>query len=325
MLRHRPPERPAIWAEGRQHPPFEMRAFARASLILAREGMAGVLQRCALSAQALGAGVQAGRWTIPAHRLGRSGRLLPSHRAVGRGMRAGAELLQAASETVLPLADRLPEDATPPPPMVTIMRPGKPDGAGAAAIPSAEEADLAEIRALLAGPRRRARAAAAPLAGVAALAGAPADAAAVPAATPPAAIPAAIPAAREEAREEAREDAGEDADLAAVRALMAGFADDPEPEPEPLRPAPAPPAAMRPANPAEDVPAEDIPAEDIPRALPPDAAAPQTPPPGRAAPRWLVRPLGAGLGYGLLVMALPYGLARATLAHLMGEDLRKLA
>ncbi|WP_164681859.1 hypothetical protein [Fuscovulum blasticum] len=31
-----------------------------------------------------------------------------------------------------------------------------------------------------------------------------------------------------------------------------------------------------------------------------------------------------GLGYGLLVLAVPYGAVRAGLAHLNGEDLRKL-
>jgi hypothetical protein len=39
---------------------------------------------------------------------------------------------------------------------------------------------------------------------------------------------------------------------------------------------------------------------------------------------WLADKLALGLGYGLLTMAVPVGAVLALVAHLSGEDLRKL-
>ncbi|MBE2278562.1 MAG: hypothetical protein IAE87_19980, partial [Rhodobacteraceae bacterium] len=72
---------------------------------------------------------------------------------------------------------------------------------------------------------------------------------------------------------------------------------------------------------AASVPPEELPART-------EDSAPETgdePPAARpAAPRWLVRPVGLVLGIGLLALALPYGATRAGIAHLMGEDLRRM-
>lgn len=102
MTRRPKPPRPALWTEGRQHPPPEPRAFLRAALIFARQDMGGVTARCAISAAGFGAGVTAGRWQVPAARLGRTGRFLPSHRRVGQALIWGAALLDRASATILP-------------------------------------------------------------------------------------------------------------------------------------------------------------------------------------------------------------------------------
>ncbi len=315
MSRRPPRSRPAIWAEGRQSPPFDPRAFGRATLILAREGMAGVLERCAMSALAFGAEVRAGRWKVPAERLGRSGRLLPPHGAVGRGVLIGAEVLEAASETVLPLADRMTAEEEDPQPLVTIHRAHR-DGAAPAPLPSAEMADLAEIRAILAGPRPAASPAApapeTPAAPAPAPVSAPVSAPAQVRAGAATAQPPAVPAG--------------DADLAAVQALMSEFDLDPEPAPPP-RPAPAPLPPSRSAAFADLEAATDEEAAPGPAAA--DPADPAADPatlalPRRAAPRWVVWPMGRVLGWGLLAMALPYGAARAGIAHLRGEDLRKL-
>lgn len=59
-----------------------------------------------------------------------------------------------------------------------------------------------------------------------------------------------------------------------------------------------------------------------PAAHAPEAVEPAAPPPRR---RSVLRAALAGtLGYGLLVIAVPYGAVRAGIAHLNGEDLRQL-
>lgn len=87
---------------------------------------------------------------------------------------------------------------------------------------------------------------------------------------------------------------GEDPDLAAIRALI------------------------------DDAPvvATDKPARHQPH--PTEGPAPATGKPVNWLQDRLAAIAGTALGYGLLVMALPYGAVRAGLAHLNGEDLRKL-
>jgi hypothetical protein len=91
-----------------------------------------------------------------------------------------------------------------------------------------------------------------------------------------------------------------DTDLAAIRALIGDPppSPSPSPSPRPLRPVARP------------------------------ATADPTPAPRPAATgwrrEWLADTLATGLGYGLLVVSVPVGAVRAALAHLNGEDLRKL-
>lgn len=53
MARKADKSRPMIWAEGRQHPKLDAKSFALASVGFAREGLCGLLERCAASAVAL--------------------------------------------------------------------------------------------------------------------------------------------------------------------------------------------------------------------------------------------------------------------------------
>lgn len=219
MTRRPKSPRPALWAEGRQHPLPEPRTFLRAALRLARQSMAGVTARCASSAAGFGAQVTAGRWRVPPARLGRTGRYLPPHRKVGTAVLWGAALLDCAARTILP-----PPEVAGPPPLP--LRPVQ----SAAAVP----------------PRR---------------------------VTP------------------RRPQAPAEPDLAALRALI--------------------------AEEAQEGPA--VPAPDLSAVRPPTAPDPAPP-----APRRLLTGAGWLLGHGLLLMALPWGAVRATLAHLDGRDLREV-
>jgi hypothetical protein len=137
--------RPRIWTEGRQHPPLEPRSFALASVRLARDGLAGLLGRCAQSAAEFAHEVTAGVWRIPEHRLGHTGRLLPSHGHLGRAVATGSALLAEAAAAVQPSppAARESEPALPHRP-----EPRRPAGT------ETGDPDLAAIRALMAeGPR----------------------------------------------------------------------------------------------------------------------------------------------------------------------------
>lgn len=97
----------------------------------------------------------------------------------------------------------------------------------------------------------------------------------------------------------------EDADLAAIRAVLDGAAQTPRRPAHPARPV----AAQRPTDPATE-----------PR------PAPQTLAPVQGGWRrdWLADRAADALGYGLLVVAVPVGAVQALMAHLNGEDLRKL-
>ncbi len=220
-------EKPRIWAEGRQHPPFEMRAFARASLFFARGDLAGLLGRCAAQAGGFGADLAAGRWQIPPHRLGRPGRWLPASRSIARMVQGAAQVLGLAGQVVLP--------------------PG-------AVAPLPQPGDTRRV-----APRRIGR-----TAGTAAAPTAPLES---------------------------------DAALAAIRNLMA----------EPA------PAAL-----AED-------ASEKASSFRTAAAAEETSPAQTGWRReWLQEAAARGLGLGLLGLALPWGAARAGLAHWAGQDLRLL-
>lgn len=143
--------RPAIWAEGSQSPRFDLRSFAEASLHIARDGLSGLFLRCGSSARGLGADVAAGRWRIPAHRLGRSGRYLPSSAQTAAALGAGAEVLEEAARLVM-----RPQDPAPDAALTAVLRPsparplGAHDGRGSRPSQPGDGAeDLSRIRALL--------------------------------------------------------------------------------------------------------------------------------------------------------------------------------
>jgi len=131
--------RPRIWAEGSQNPPFDIRAFALASVTFARDSLSGLLSRCSASARGFGAEVAAGRWRVPENRLGRSGRFLPSVGRTAAAIRGGAEVLARTARVVAHAAEEPPA----PMPAVPASRPAK-----ARPMP-VEDIDLAAIRALM--------------------------------------------------------------------------------------------------------------------------------------------------------------------------------
>ena len=119
-------DRPRIWSEGAQHPPFQPRAFALASMLFARDSLSGLLTRCGTSADDFGQQVATGRWTVPPQRLGRTGRYLPSTATTAATIRGAADVLRRAARVARPddEANRLPPsifDARPEP--VALNRP----------------------------------------------------------------------------------------------------------------------------------------------------------------------------------------------------------
>lgn len=244
MFKHDPEEpRPSIWAEGHQHPPFQPRAFALASVLYARESLSGLLARCAGTASDFGQTVGSGRWRVPENRLGRTGRLLPSVRMTSGAILGGAEVLARAARVALPALDDAPR-------MTSIF-----DAPVALRQGKAPEA---------------------------------------PAASPASgSSPVPSPAFQTVAS------AG-DPDLQAIRALM-----------DAATAAPARPA--RPIMPKIDAVAVAAPASVLPVVAGPGWRR-----------DWLADTAAQLLGYGLLVVSVPWGMGRALLAHLNGEDLRKL-
>lgn len=235
-----PSSRPKIWAEGTQHPPFEPRAFALASVLFARQSLAGLFTRCATSASEFGQTVAVGQWKVPEHRLGRSGRYLPSVAATAGVIRDFAEVLKRAAHITMPES----EEAEP---VKSIfdkklhLSPDQPPSHPAPATQAAVDT--------------------------------PARAAA----------------------------SDEDPELAAIRQMMESAAAAPPRRAK----AEAAPQVDRPAAPA------------VPAAEPADT--------GFGWRRdWLKETTASILGYGILVMSVPLGAALAALAHLHGEDLRKL-
>jgi hypothetical protein len=73
------PDRPQIWAEGGQRPPFDLRALARASLHLSRTGVAPLLAWAAQHMRTGAERVRDGAGRLSTERLGRVARFVPSH------------------------------------------------------------------------------------------------------------------------------------------------------------------------------------------------------------------------------------------------------
>lgn len=98
--------RPKIWAEGSQNPPFELRALARASLFLSREGIGWIFAGTARLTRAGALGVRDGVGRIPAARLGRVAPYVPSHQRVAMWISTFAAIQAHASATADPDASR---------------------------------------------------------------------------------------------------------------------------------------------------------------------------------------------------------------------------
>jgi hypothetical protein len=96
------PDRPQIWAEGGQRPPFDLRATARASLHLSRTSLAPLLAWAARRTRLGAERVRDGAGRLPADRLGRVARFVPSHLRVAGWIKNTAAILAHASANADP-------------------------------------------------------------------------------------------------------------------------------------------------------------------------------------------------------------------------------
>jgi hypothetical protein len=94
--------RPDIWASGGQRPPFDIRAFGRASLFLSRDGVAPLHAWAARGLRRAAVNVRDGKGRIPVEKLGRAERFVPSHLRVAGWIRAAAATLSHASANADP-------------------------------------------------------------------------------------------------------------------------------------------------------------------------------------------------------------------------------
>lgn len=102
-LRKKPgAERPEIWASGGQRPPFDLRALGRAGLHLARARVAPIHAWTARGLRRAAIRVKDGRGRIPAEKLGRAARFVPSHLRVAGWVKTLAATLSHASATADP-------------------------------------------------------------------------------------------------------------------------------------------------------------------------------------------------------------------------------
>jgi hypothetical protein len=95
-------ERPDIWSSGGQRPPFDIRALGRASLHLSREAVAPIHAWAARRARRTAINVKNGAGRIPAQKLGRAARFVPSHLRVAAWIKNLAATLSHASATADP-------------------------------------------------------------------------------------------------------------------------------------------------------------------------------------------------------------------------------
>lgn len=124
-------DRPEIWASGGQRPPFDIRALGRAGLLLSREGVAPLHAWAARKLRTGAEAVRDGKGRIPAGKLGRAERFVPSHLRVAGWVKNLAATLSHASATADPdvkrgnalvteigphLWDQTPVTPPPPPP-----------------------------------------------------------------------------------------------------------------------------------------------------------------------------------------------------------------
>jgi hypothetical protein len=146
------PDRPKIWVEGGQRPSFDLRAFGRAGLYLARTGVAPLLAWSARQARHGAVRVRDGAGRLPADKLGRMARFVPSHLRVAGWVKNGAAVLAHASANADPEVQRgnalvaeiephLWEDAAPQP---LAAQPSAPQPVAEPAVPASPDRSLQE-------------------------------------------------------------------------------------------------------------------------------------------------------------------------------------
>lgn len=89
--------KPEIWASGGQRPPFDLRALGKGTLHLAREGVAPLHAWAARTARRVAVNVKNGAGRLPAEKLGRAARFVPSHLRVAGWIKNFAATLAHAS------------------------------------------------------------------------------------------------------------------------------------------------------------------------------------------------------------------------------------
>jgi hypothetical protein len=101
---NRKPEanRPKIWATGGQRPPFDIRAFGRASLFFARDGVAPLHGWLATTGRRAALNVRDGAGRIPEAKLGRVAPFVPSHLRVAMWIKNLSAVLAHASASADP-------------------------------------------------------------------------------------------------------------------------------------------------------------------------------------------------------------------------------
>jgi hypothetical protein len=99
-------DRPKIWAEGEQRPPFSLRGLRRATLSLSRDAVAPLNAWAARTTRRVAVNVAGGAGRIPEARLGRAERFVPSHLRVAGWIKNTAAVLAHASAVADPDAKR---------------------------------------------------------------------------------------------------------------------------------------------------------------------------------------------------------------------------
>jgi len=94
--------RPKIWVTGGQRPPFSLRAFSRASLHFAREGVAPLHAGLATTGRRVALNVRDGAGRIPEAKLGRVAPYVPSHLRVAAWIKNLAAVIAHASASADP-------------------------------------------------------------------------------------------------------------------------------------------------------------------------------------------------------------------------------
>jgi hypothetical protein len=89
--------KPKIWSSGGQRPPFDLKALGRGALFLAREGVAPIHAWAARRVRRVAVNVKNGAGRIPAEKLGRAARFVPSHLRVAAWIKNASAALAHAS------------------------------------------------------------------------------------------------------------------------------------------------------------------------------------------------------------------------------------